>query len=189
MSDVDPTAAGPSGADAGAPPPPPVDVAGQPVDQAGRSAAPDAGDAELVEAVDVARALEKERDEYLDLARRVQADFENYKRRVETQREEQRERAAEDLARELLPVLDAGEAAAVQGHDDVAMLHQQLLLTLEKRGLTRLGEAGVGFDPNVHEAVIHEPGDESAPVVIEVMRTGYLWNQRVLRPAMVRVRG
>jgi molecular chaperone GrpE len=146
-------------------------------------------DAAVIEAVEVAEAIARERDEYLDLARRVQADFENYKRRVDSQRDEQRERAAEDLARELLPVLDAGEAASAQGLEDAAQLHHQLLSTLEKRGLSSVSGTGVDFDPNVHEAVIHEDGDESPAVVVEVLRTGYLWNERVLRPAMVKVRG
>jgi molecular chaperone GrpE len=146
-------------------------------------------DAAVIEAVEVAEAIAKERDEYLDLARRVQADFENYKRRVDAQRSEQRERAAEDLARELLPVLDAGEAAAGQGLEDAAQLHQQMLSILEKRGLTRVDGEGVDFDPNIHEAVIHEDGDDGSPVVAEVLRAGYLWNERVLRPAMVKVRG
>jgi molecular chaperone GrpE len=149
----------------------------------------DGDDAAVVEAVAVAEAIAKERDEYLDLARRVQADFENYKRRVDQQRSEQRERAAEDLARELLPVLDAGEAAAAQGLGDAEQLHVHLLTTLEKHGLTRVADQGIEFDPNMHEAVIHEEGDEASPVVVEVLRTGYLWNDRVLRPAMVKVRG
>ncbi len=143
---------------------------------------------ELVEMVEVAEQIAAERDEYLDLARRVQAEFENYKRRVEQQRVEQRERAAEHLVSELLPVLDAGEAAVAQGMEDVAAIHSQLLTTLEKLGLSSVVEVEVGFDPNIHEAVLHEEGDGD-PVVAEVMRTGYLWNSRVLRPAMVKVRG
>ena len=149
---------------------------------------PDADDA-LVEAVQVAEAIAKERDEYLDLARRVQAEFENYKRRVDAQRDEQRQRAAEELARELLPVLDAGEAAAAAGMTDAAAIHTQLLGTLTKQGLTVLVEPGDEFDPNVHEAVMHEEGDGASAVVADVLRTGYLWNDRVLRPAMVKVRG
>ena len=145
-------------------------------------------DGDLVEAVQVAEAIAAERDEYLDMARRVQADFENYKRRVEAQQVEQRQRAAEGLARELLPVLDAGEAAIGQGMDDVAPLYTQLLATLEKQGLTKVDAADVEFDPNVHEAVMHEEGSGGEAVVVEVMRTGYLWNSRVLRPAMVKVR-
>lgn len=145
---------------------------------------------ELVEMVEVAEQIAAERDEYLDLARRVQADFENYKRRVEQQRVEQRERAAEHLVAELLPVLDAGEAAVAQGMEDVAAIHAQLLGTLEKLGLASVVDAEVDFDPNVHEAVLHEEGDsDGGPVVAEILRTGYLWNSRVLRPAMVKVRG
>lgn len=146
-------------------------------------------DEDLVEMVEVGVRLQEERDEYLDMARRVQAEFENYKRRVEAQRVEQRSRAAEDLARELLPVLDAGEAAINQGHEHAEALHNQLLLTLEKLGLEKVDETGVAFDPNVHEAVLHEEGDTEVPQVTEVMRTGYLWNARVLRPAMVKVQG
>lgn len=146
-------------------------------------------EAAVVEAVEVAARIASERDEYLDLARRVQADFENYKRRVDLQKVEQRERAAESLARELLPVLDAGEAASTQGMDDAAAIYSQLLATLEKQGLARVAESGVEFDPNVHEAVMHEEGDGGAAVVAEILRTGYLWNERVLRPAMVKVRG
>lgn len=146
-------------------------------------------EAAVVEAVEVAARIATERDEYLDLARRVQADFENYKRRVDIQRVEQRERAAETLARELLPVLDAGEAASTQGMDDAAAIYSQLLATLEKQGLARVADAGVEFDPNIHEAVMHEEGDGGGALVTEVLRTGYLWNERVLRPAMVKVRG
>ena len=143
---------------------------------------------ELVEMVEVAEQIAAERDEYLDLARRVQAEFENYKRRVDQQRVEQRERAAEHLVSELLPVLDAGEAAIAQGLEDVAAIHAQLLTTLEKLGLSSVVDVDVDFDPNVHEAVLHEEGDGD-PVVAEVLRTGYMWNSRVLRPAMVKVRG
>ena len=148
-------------------------------------------DAAVLEAVELAGRLEAERDEYLDLARRVQADFENYKRRVDQQNVELRARAAEQLARELLPVLDAGEAASAQGMLDAAAIYNQLLSTLEKQGLARVAESDVEFDPNIHEAVIHEEGESEgeAAVVTEILRTGYLWNDRVLRPAMVKVLG
>jgi len=148
-------------------------------------------DAAVLEAVELAGRLEAERDEYLDLARRVQADFENYKRRVDQQNVELRARAAEQLARELLPVLDAGEAASAQGMQDAAAIYNQLLSTLEKQGLARVAESDVEFDPNIHEAVMHEEGESEgeAAVVTEILRTGYLWNDRVLRPAMVKVLG
>jgi molecular chaperone GrpE len=142
----------------------------------------------VAEAVDVAQRLQVERDELRDLVQRVQADFENYKRRVESQRAEQRAQAALDLVRDLLPVLDACDAAVTQGHADVVPVQVQLVTTLEKRGLSKVADAGVDFDPNVHEAVMHEEGDGD-PVVAEVLRAGYLWNERVVRPAMVKVRG
>ncbi|MFZ4519564.1 MAG: nucleotide exchange factor GrpE [Microthrixaceae bacterium] len=142
----------------------------------------------VAEAVEVAQRLQAERDELRDLVQRVQADFANYKRRVDGQRTEQRAQAALDLVRELLPVLDAGEAALAQGHEDVAPVHGQLLGTLEKLGLSKVDSAGDPFDPNVHEAVLHEEGDGDA-VVAEVLRAGYVWNSQVVRPAMVKVRG
>lgn len=142
----------------------------------------------VAEAVELAQRLEGERDDYLDALRRLKADFENYKRRVSTQQEEQRAQASLALVRELLPVLDAFDAALTHGSEEVQPLHNQLIQTLEKQGLQVLSESGVPFDPNVHEAVMHEEGD-GEPVVSEVMRTGYLWNGRVARAAMVRVRG
>ncbi|MEX0767462.1 MAG: nucleotide exchange factor GrpE, partial [Microthrixaceae bacterium] len=151
----------------------------------------DAANADVLEAVELASRLEAERDEFLDLARRVQADFENYKRRVDQQQVELRARAAEQLVRELLPILDAGEAAAAQGMHDAEAIYSHLLGTLEKQGLARVAEQDVQFDPNIHEAVIHEEGDSQgdAAVVTEILRTGYLWNDRVVRAAMVKVLG
>jgi molecular chaperone GrpE len=132
-----------------------------------------------------------ERDDFLDMARRVQAEFENYKRRVEGQRIEQAQRAAEALVVEILPVLDACDAALAHGADDVVPIQSALLNTLEKRGLTKVDGVGVSFDPSVHEAVLTEPGDgkDAETVVTEIMRSGYEWNGRVVRPAMVKVRG
>jgi molecular chaperone GrpE len=145
----------------------------------------------LEDAVTSLERVTAERDDYLDTARRVQAEFENYRRRVEAQRAEQVARAAESLVMELLPVLDACDAALAHGASDVEPIHGTLLATLTKQGLARVDQAQVAFDPNQHEAVLSEPGDgdETGPVVVEVMRAGYLWNGRVLRPAMVKVRG
>jgi molecular chaperone GrpE len=120
----------------------------------------------------------------------VKADFDNYKRRVEVQRAEQRAVAAMELVRELLPVLDACDAAVAQGHEDVAPVRSQLESTLAKRGLVKVAEVDVEFDPNIHEAVMHEEGDgDGNAVVVEVLRAGYLWNDHVVRPAMVKVKG
>lgn len=142
----------------------------------------------VVEAVDLAQRMEVERDELRDLVQRVKADFDNYKRRVEAQRADQRAVAAMELVRDLLPVLDACEVAVTAGHEDVAPIQSQLMVTLEQRGLAKVADVDVAFDPNVHEAVLHEEGD-GEPVVTEIMRAGYLWNSHVVRAAMVKVKG
>jgi molecular chaperone GrpE len=130
-----------------------------------------------------------ERDEYRDTLIRLQADFENYKKRVAKQSEDLRERAAETLVGKLLPVLDTAELAIAHGGgEDVAQLCAALFAALEKEGLERIDKPGEPFDPNCHDAVAHEPGDGTQEVA-EVMRSGYRWRGRVLRPAMVKVRG
>lgn len=144
----------------------------------------------LEDAVSGLERVTAERDEYLDMARRVQAEFENYRRRVEQQRTEVSARAAESLVVELLPVLDGCDAALAHGATDVEPIQQSLLITLSKQGLEAIDAVEVTFDPNLHEAVLSEPADGDAePTVAEVLRTGYLWNGRVVRPAMVKVRG
>ena len=132
-----------------------------------------------------------ERDEYLDLSRRLQSDFENYRKRVDKQRADDAARATETLVEELLPVLDACDGAIHHGAAEVEPIYAALLGTLEKQGLARLDPLGQPFDPNEHDAVMHEAaedGDEGT-VVSAVMRAGYAWKGRVVRPAMVKVRG
>ncbi len=133
-------------------------------------------------------ALATERDDYLDQLRRLQADFENYRKRVLKQQDELAERATEGLVADLLPVLDACDAAAQHGDDAAEPIAKALIDVLEKQGLVKLAPEGEAFDPTHHEAVAHEPGDGES-VVTEVLRPGYVWKGRVLRPAMVRVRG
>lgn len=145
-----------------------------------------------------ATSLEGERDELLDTLRRVQADFENFRKRVMRDQATQAERASESLVEQLLPVLDSFELAVLnipQGElDDTAtklrkgveLVYAELLAVLERTGLERVDALGKPFDPNEHEAVLRDDGDGD-PVVIEVMRTGYRFKGRVLRPAMVRV--
>jgi molecular chaperone GrpE len=155
-------------------------------------------DAELVGDVSVEGLLEEtisdlekvtaERDEYLDLARRVQAEFENFRKRTETQRTELVARAAENLVSDLLPVLDACDAAIAHDAQDVAPIQSALEAVLYPQGLAKIDAVDVPFDPNLHEAVLSEPGSGGDPIVVEVMRAGYLWNGRVLRAAMVKVR-
>jgi molecular chaperone GrpE len=133
--------------------------------------------------------LAAERDEYLDALQRVQAEFDNFKKRTARERTELTQRAHAQLADRLLPVLDACDAAISHGASDVEPIYKSLLDVLEKEGLERMTPEGEPFDPTRHEAVMHEPGDGNDPVVIEAMRTGYSWKGQVLRPAMVKVRG
>jgi len=132
-----------------------------------------------------------ERDDYLDSLRRNQAEFENYRKRVTKQQGDEAARATERLVEQLLPVLDACDGAIRHGAAEVEPIFATLLGTLEKQGLERIDPVGEPFDPNVHEAVLHEAaaeGDEGT-VVSDVMRPGYGWNGRIVRPAMVKVRG
>jgi len=168
--------------------------------EAGSGAGPDsleAVEAELKEVVAEAEAETKtleiliaERDDYLDSLRRLQADFENYKKRVARQQGEQMERAAESLVDKLLPVLDTADLALSHGSGEgLAQLRATLLSALEREGLERISPLGEAFDPNVADAVAHEPSDGEPMTVAEVLRAGYRWKGRVLRPAMVKVRG
>jgi molecular chaperone GrpE len=134
-------------------------------------------------------ALSRERDELRGLAQRLQADFENYKKRVSKQQEEVVARAAEGLVDRLLPALDTVDLAVAHGGGEaVEQIWSALFDILEREGLERLDPQGQPFDPNEHDAVMHEPGD-GEPEVVEVMRAGYRWKGRVLRPAMVKVKG
>jgi molecular chaperone GrpE len=137
--------------------------------------------------------LTGERDEMRALAQQVQADFENYKKQMLRRQTEHLERANETLLESLLPVLDSFElalgaldAADEQVRKGVELVYAELLGALEKAGLERIDAAGKPFDPNEHEAVLHEEGD-GEPVVTDIMRTGYRLKGRVLRPAMVKV--
>jgi molecular chaperone GrpE len=134
-------------------------------------------------------ALVSERDQFKDIALRLQADFDNYRKRVAAQQIEAVERGTGRLAEALLPLLDACEAAFVQHPAEIEPLFNLLLSELRKLGLESLNLQDQPFDPAVADAVIHEPGDSGEPVVSEVLRSGYLWKGRVLRPAMVKVRG
>jgi molecular chaperone GrpE len=137
--------------------------------------------------------LELERDELRALAQQVQADFENYRKRVLREQTSVVERATEALVESLLPVLDSFELALSTLDDSgekvrkgFELVYAELLGVLEKAGLERIDTDGKPFDPNVHEAVMQDEGDGD-PVVAETMRTGYRLKGRVLRPAMVKV--
>jgi molecular chaperone GrpE len=106
-----------------------------------------------------------------------------------TQQADDIERATGRLAGALLPVLDACEAAFLQHPAEIEPLFNLMLSELKKQGLESMNLHERPFDPHLADAVVHEPGDEGEPVVSEVLRSGYTWNGKVLRPAMVKVRG
>ncbi len=135
--------------------------------------------------------LTLERDDYLDQLRRLHADFENYKKRVVRQQTEHIERATEELVAHLLPALDNFDLALAHGTEGLEPVYRSLLDILEGSGLERVDPLGQPFDPNEHDAVLHEEGDggNTAPEVVEVLRAGYRWKGRVMRPAMVKVKG
>ena len=131
-----------------------------------------------------------ERDQFKEIALRLQADFENYRKRVATQQADEVDRATGKMAEALLPVLDACEAAFAHNVQGVESIWSALIGALQKQGLEALDLADQPFDPALAEAVMHEPGDgDGPPMVVEVLRTGYRWKGRVLRAAMVKVRG
>jgi molecular chaperone GrpE len=142
--------------------------------------------------------LTKERDDYLDSLQRLQADFDNYRKRALRQQTDVLERASEQLVVQLLPVLDALDLAEAHGGEGdkeggaLSQIGTLLRGTLEREGLERIDAVGVAFDPNEHDAVAHEEAGEDAtsgPQVTEVMRAGYRLKGRILRPAMVKVMG
>ena len=161
----------------------------------------DAGVAEVIVVDDdPIAAARAERDEYLDALRRLQAEFENYRKRVSKQQVEQVQRAAVSLVDKLLPVLDVLDLAAEHlgdgnSEEGKALVQASALLNdvLAKEGLERVDPVGDPFDPNAHEAVGNVPTDEGesedeGPTVAQVMRPGYRWRGTVVRPAMVLVR-
>lgn len=147
------------------------------------------------EEVDDLRKRAGERDEYLNLLQRTQADFQNYQKRVQRDREEERKYYAGAMISDFLPVLDNLERALaaaekvgetgplVQG---VKMVLTQFLELLKKHGVSPIIAEGQPFDPNLHEALTHQPSAEHPPnTVTHVVTTGYKIHDRVLRPAQV----
>lgn len=151
---------------------------------------------ELIVAV---REVERQRDEYLDDLRRARAEFENYRRRTGRESAAVRDAGRGDVAHALLDVLDDLDRTleAAEGSADgtlakgVSLVAEKLTTTLAGLGLVRLDPLGDPFDPSLHEAVQQLPSDEplDEPVVDSTLRPGYRLGDRVLRPAMVVVRG
>jgi molecular chaperone GrpE len=172
------------------------EAAGAPVPAPAASAAAESaatGDANLAEQL---QKLQAEKQELTNTLIRRQADFENYRKRVEKERQQDRHRGVEHLVEMLLPVLDAFDRA-LAAEDDPAyveyrkgfeLTRRQLWEALAKAGLERIETAGKKFDPNLHHAIQQvETGDLPDSSVIDELQSGYTFHGRVLRPAMVRV--
>jgi molecular chaperone GrpE len=140
--------------------------------------------------------LQAEKDDLLQTLVRRQADFENYRKRIERERAEDRDRVSAALIEALLPVLDGFERA-LAAHREGAyeehrkgfeLIYRQLLDALTRQGLTRIESVGQPFDPHYHHAVEKiETRDHADGTVLEELQPGYKLRDRLLRPAMVRV--
>ncbi len=157
----------------------------RPTDDDVEQALADAVDAIDISDVDVFALLE-ERDQFKALAQQVQADFDNFRKQSNMRAKADADRATGRLAEALLPVLDAAEAAYLNHPEEIGPLLNQMLVELKKQGLETLDLDGQAFDPEVAEAVAHEPGEGGDALVAEVLRSGYRWKGRTLRPAMVK---
>lgn len=151
--------------------------------------------APAVSAEELAAAVAKQ-EEYLNMAQRVQADFENFRRRNQNVRKEAFDEGARAFATTLLPVIDNMEraiAAAQNSSDEslrsgVEMVYRQLCEAFEKRGITTIDRKGEKFDPNLENAVMQGTPEDGEPgTVCEVFQKGYQLEGMVLRHAMVKV--
>jgi molecular chaperone GrpE len=136
----------------------------------------------------------KQRDDYLALAQRTRADFENYRKRMAREAVVAKERGVSGLAKELLPALDnLARALDAAAEDDpllqgVRLVHAELKSALARAGIASFCPLGESFDPSVHEAVAtapQEPGGEPSGTVVEVYQDGYRLGESILRPARV----
>jgi molecular chaperone GrpE len=171
-------------------------AAGAAEDPAVNPAAPEslpAGDASAAEQI---QKLVAEKQDLQNTLVRRQADFENYRKRVERERQQERHRGAEVLIEQVLPVLDAFERA-LAGQDSSGsaeyrkgfeLIRTQLWNALAKQGLQPIEAVGKPFDPHLHHAIENVPtADQPEGTVVGEMQKGYIFHDRVLRPAMVRV--
>jgi molecular chaperone GrpE len=141
--------------------------------------------------------LTKQRDDYYDRLLRKTAEFDNYRKRTDRERQQLAEAAAADLIKDLLPLVDdleralkadAGGDATTGIRRGVELIYKQLLDTLRKRGVTPIEALGQDFDPHFHMAVTYEPAEgRREGEVVEEFTRGYMLGDRLLRPAMVKV--
>jgi molecular chaperone GrpE len=169
--------------------PPDPDAAGTGETSFADAEAPPAGERKGQPADEVDEAAK-----YLELAKRTQADFENYRKRMARENAQAAERGAAKLAKALLPAIDHLELSlkGAEGHADAdvikgfALVRDELLAALEKSGIQAFSPAGEPFDPNEHEAMAQQPSEEAeSGTVLEVYQQGFRINGQVLRPARV----
>jgi len=140
-------------------------------------------------------ALQKELSEVQDQYLRSRADFENFRRRMEREKGDYFKHALSGVMRDVLPVLDNFERALASGseggedfHRGIELIHKQFVDALQKQGLRSINTAGVPFDPTVHEAIMSEEREDMpSGTVIEVFQKGFFLNDRLVRPALVKV--
>lgn len=159
----------------------------------------EASPAEEVEEVDIGALKEKAKqaDEYFNRLQRLQAEFDNYRKRVARERGELRDWAIRSLVEELVEIMDAFERALHEDHasevptpyrEGIEMVHRKLTEALARYGLSRLEAVGQTFDPHFHEALTQELNEEyPSGVILDEVKPGYLLGERLLRPSLVRV--
>jgi molecular chaperone GrpE len=161
-----------------------------------QESAPDQDAAAPAATTDPMQAVSQERDVLRDRLLRTAAEFDNFRKRVDRERRELSEFAAADMLSEFLPIVDnferalqAPAPAEAEGfRTGIEMIHKQMLDLLRKRGVKPIEALGADFDPNFHQAVIHETsGDHRDGEVIGELQRGYMLGDRLLRPAMVKV--
>jgi molecular chaperone GrpE len=155
-----------------------------------------AGDPAAQKMAETMARLQAEKDELMQTMIRRQADFENYRKRIDRERDEERRRGTERLLEDLIPVLDAFDRA-LRAHDNPAyeeyrkgleLIYKQLWETAVRHGLERIAAADKPFDPRFHQAIERvETTKHAEGTIVEVLQDGYLFHGRVLRPSVVRV--
>ncbi len=163
---------------------------------AGSSSEGQPSDEEGADVADELASAQSEARQYLDHLRRLQAEFDNYRKRVVKEQTELAELGAMPVARRLLEVLDDFELALMSAEDQpdferflkgIELVYAKLLDALKAEGLERIQAEGAPFDPELHEALMQTGEGDGDPVVADVLRPGYTLKGRVLRPAGVRV--
>jgi molecular chaperone GrpE len=170
----------------------------EPVPPEEQQAAPAPEMVDPAPATDDLTKLLAEKQELMNTLVRRQADFENYRKRVEKERQQERQRGVESVIEHMLPVLDAFDRALAASDDSAyadyrkgfELIRRQLWESLAKQGLVRIDSMGQEFNPHFHHAIERvETSDHADGIVIGEMQPGYMFQDRVLRPAMVRVAG